>query len=100
MQIKFYSRLTGDLGPQKMMYFGSFILIPSSLFVFTIGRFPTGSYGKARLDQPGFGELFFLRPFPARETLEIARRLWVYLADAEGYSCTEAQIRLAAGGDN
>jgi hypothetical protein len=31
---------------------------------------------------------------------EIVRRLWVYLADAEGYSCTEAQVRLAAGGDN
>jgi hypothetical protein len=34
------------------------------------------------------------------ELTEIARRLWVYLADAEGYSCTEAQIRLAAGGEN
>ena len=34
------------------------------------------------------------------ELSEIARRLWAYLADAEGYSCTEAQVRLAAGGDN
>jgi hypothetical protein len=34
------------------------------------------------------------------ELTEIARRLWVYLADAEGYSCTEAQIRLAGGGQN
>jgi hypothetical protein len=34
------------------------------------------------------------------ELTEIARRLWVYLADCEGYSCVEAQIRLAAGGDN
>jgi hypothetical protein len=34
------------------------------------------------------------------ELTEIARRLWAYLADAEGYSCVEAQIRLAAGGDN
>ena len=32
-------QLSRDLGPQKMMYFGSFILITSSLFVFTIGRF-------------------------------------------------------------
>ena len=34
------------------------------------------------------------------ELSEIARRLWVYLADAEDYSCTEAQVKLAAGGDN
>jgi hypothetical protein len=34
------------------------------------------------------------------ELTEIARRLWVFLADQEGYSCTEAQIRLAAGGEN
>jgi len=34
------------------------------------------------------------------ELTEIARRLWVYLADCEGYSCIEAQIRLAAGGEN
>jgi hypothetical protein len=36
----------------------------------------------------------------AAELTEICRRLWVYLADLEGYSCTEAQVRLAAGGDN
>jgi hypothetical protein len=34
------------------------------------------------------------------ELSEIARRLWMYLADAEGYSCVEAQMKLAAGGDN
>ena len=34
------------------------------------------------------------------ELTEVARRLWAYLANAEGYSCTEAQVRLAAGGDN
>jgi hypothetical protein len=34
------------------------------------------------------------------ELTEIARRLWAYLADAEGYSCVEVQVRLAAGGDN
>jgi hypothetical protein len=31
------------------------------------------------------------------ELSEVARRLWAYLADAEGYSCSEAQVRLAAG---
>jgi hypothetical protein len=34
------------------------------------------------------------------ELSEVARRLWVYLADLEGFSCAEAQVRLAAGGDN
>jgi hypothetical protein len=34
------------------------------------------------------------------ELSEITRRLWCYLADLEGYSCAEAQMRLAAGGDN
>ena len=34
------------------------------------------------------------------ELPEIARRLWVYLADAEGYSCVEAQLKLAGGGEN
>ena len=34
------------------------------------------------------------------ELTEIARRLWCYLCDAEGYSCVEMQIRTAAGGDN
>jgi hypothetical protein len=34
------------------------------------------------------------------ELSEIARRLWGYLADTEGFSCVEAQVRLAAGGDN
>jgi hypothetical protein len=34
------------------------------------------------------------------ELTESARRLWAYLADLEGYSCIEAQVRLAAGGDN
>jgi len=34
------------------------------------------------------------------ELTEIARRLWCYLCDQEGYSCTEMQIRSAAGGEN
>ena len=34
------------------------------------------------------------------ELSEIARRLWVYLAELEGYSCIEAQVRLAARGEN
>jgi len=34
------------------------------------------------------------------ELTEIARRLWAYLADAEGYSCIEAQLKLAGGGEN
>ena len=34
------------------------------------------------------------------ELTEIARRLWAYLADLEGYSCIEAQLKLAGGGDN
>jgi hypothetical protein len=36
----------------------------------------------------------------AAELCEIARRLWCYLADQEGYSCVEMQIRSAAGGEN
>jgi hypothetical protein len=36
----------------------------------------------------------------AAELTEIARRLWAFLADAEGYSCVEAQVRMAAGGAN
>jgi hypothetical protein len=34
------------------------------------------------------------------ELSEIARRLWVYLADREGYSCVEAQLKLSGGGEN
>ena len=34
------------------------------------------------------------------ELTEIARRLWCFLADQEGYSCVEAQLKLAGGGDN
>jgi hypothetical protein len=34
------------------------------------------------------------------ELSEIARRLWAYLADQESYSCAEAQMKFAAGGDN
>jgi len=34
------------------------------------------------------------------ELTEIARRLWVYLCDAEGYSCVDAQLKLAGGGQN
>jgi hypothetical protein len=26
--------------------------------------------------------------------------LWCYLADAEGYSCVEAQLKLSGGGEN
>jgi hypothetical protein len=26
--------------------------------------------------------------------------LWCYLADAEGFSCTEMQLKLAGGGQN
>jgi hypothetical protein len=36
----------------------------------------------------------------AAELTEVARRLWTFLADQAGYSCIEAQIRLAAGGEN
>jgi hypothetical protein len=34
------------------------------------------------------------------ELHEITRRLWVYLADREGLSCVEAQLKLAGGSDN
>ena len=34
------------------------------------------------------------------ELSEIARRLWAYLAEAEGYSCVEAQLKLTGGGEN
>jgi hypothetical protein len=34
------------------------------------------------------------------ELTEIARRLWAYLADLEGYSCVEAQLKLSGGGEN
>ena len=34
------------------------------------------------------------------ELSEITRRLWVFLADQEGYSCVEAQLKLAGGGEN
>jgi hypothetical protein len=34
------------------------------------------------------------------ELTEIARRLWCYLCDAEGYSFVEAQLKLAGGGQN
>jgi hypothetical protein len=31
---------------------------------------------------------------------EITRRLWAYIAELEGYSAGEAQMKLAAGGEN
>jgi hypothetical protein len=34
------------------------------------------------------------------EMFELTRRLWAYLAELEGYSCAEAQMKLAAGGAN
>jgi hypothetical protein len=34
------------------------------------------------------------------ELFEHTRRLWSYLAELEGYSCVEAQVRLTAGGNN
>jgi hypothetical protein len=34
------------------------------------------------------------------ELTEICRRFWCYLADCEGYSCVEAQLKLSAGGQN
>ena len=34
------------------------------------------------------------------ELFELTRRLWCYLADAEGYSCVEAQLKLSGGGEN
>jgi hypothetical protein len=34
------------------------------------------------------------------ELSEVARRFWSYLAHVEGFSCGEAQIKLAAGGEN
>jgi hypothetical protein len=36
----------------------------------------------------------------AGELAEVARRLWCYLANAEGFACGEVQVRLAAGGNN
>jgi hypothetical protein len=34
------------------------------------------------------------------ELSEIARRLWCYLAHVEGFSATEAQLKLSGGGEN
>jgi hypothetical protein len=36
----------------------------------------------------------------AAELFETARRLWAYLANAQNLSCIEAQLKLAAGGEN
>jgi hypothetical protein len=34
------------------------------------------------------------------ELHEISRRLWAYLAELEGVSCIEAQLKLAGGSEN